>query len=199
MIYEALQIITNQLNDYLANGSTTPVAVVANVADTDFSDAVEDLAEKVIVSLLNLEEEETLKNGPYYTKESGSTIYHNAPIHLNVYLLVSVNITPYKEAIRQLSRVIEFFQGKHLFTQNNTPITPDMDVTLEAGESFRFMMDFYSLSLEGSINLWSNLNSKRLPCVYYKLRILEIQRSSITEERGVIYENQLNHQIGFGQ
>ena len=175
------------------------MVVVGNVANVDDPNQGNSLDEKVILSLINAEEESTLRNELYYQKSNNSTFYQNPPVYLNLYLLFSVNITPYKDAIRQLSKVVEFFQGKRFFNQNNTPITVDMDVDIAVGEEYKFSADLFSLSLESSVNLWSNLNSKQLPNVIYKIRVAPVERSSITATRGVILENQLNYQENLGQ
>ncbi|MCP4969124.1 MAG: DUF4255 domain-containing protein, partial [Arcobacter sp.] len=54
---------------------------------------------KVVLSLLNLDEEIALKNNPNVTFENGETQYRNKPINLNLYILFSANRGIYKKSL----------------------------------------------------------------------------------------------------
>ncbi len=200
MLYSTLEILASQLDAYLTNNTLSQSMVeVGNVAAIDDppTNQGNSLDGKVILSLLHTEEEATLRNEVHYKKIASYTHYQNPPTFLNLYVLFSVNIAPYKESIRQLSRIIEFFQGKRMFNQQNTPISQNLSIGIEPGEEFKFTLDLFSLSLEASVNLWSNLNSKQLPSVIYKVRVTPIERKRVIEQRRVIFEHQLNNEKNY--
>ena len=70
------------------------------------------IEQKVVLSLVNIEEEKRLKNTPPYKKQNGEVEFINPPVYVNLYLLFSANFDNYNNALIRLSRVIEFFQGK---------------------------------------------------------------------------------------
>lgn len=119
MIFETLEILKEQLNNYLDESGFGKIVILENVAmlDTSGSGTV-DLSNKAIMTLLNLEEESTLKNTPNYVQKTGTkTEYKNPPTNLNLYFLVSANCETYDKSLMCISKVIEFFQGKEHLTQ----------------------------------------------------------------------------------
>jgi len=63
MIYEALQIISEQLDKYLSDAGLNNLVVLENIGLLESADEnAENLKGKVVLTLLNLEEEPALKN-----------------------------------------------------------------------------------------------------------------------------------------
>lgn len=89
------------------------------------------------MTLININEEATLKNFPNHTYEGTKTIYKNSIIHLNLFILFSANRNNYANSLNDISKIIEFFQGKKLFTQANT-IYNRSNVAMGNVENFRF-------------------------------------------------------------
>ena len=122
MIYEAIQIISEQLNNYLTSAGFSNLVTLQNVAMLETSeDNAAKLSGKVILTLVNLEEESTLRNLPHYKViDKETTEYRNPPVNMNIYLLVSANCNTYTNSLRAISKTIEFFQGQKVFTSENT-------------------------------------------------------------------------------
>jgi hypothetical protein len=136
--------------------------------------------------LVNLEEETTLKNGNTFTREAGGVVhYHNAPLHVNLFLLFSANYRNYETALKRLTQVMTFFQGKQTFTLNNSP-GASQHVTLVAELSLT--MDLLSLSFEDVNYLWGSLGGKQLPFVTYRGRLVTIRDRRVLEGGGHIQE-----------
>ncbi len=67
MIYNALSLLLAQLNQYLRQQDgeslgTADAVVMGNIAQLDVSEIATELDNRVVLSLVNLEEEATLKN-----------------------------------------------------------------------------------------------------------------------------------------
>jgi hypothetical protein len=85
------------------------------------------LEDKVIATLVNMQEEKVLKNLPAYAiQQADKVVYENPPVILNLYLLFTATNTNYNKALVYLAYVVAFFQGKRIFSNSNTPIRSDL-------------------------------------------------------------------------
>jgi hypothetical protein len=194
MIYQAMILLSNELNKYLHDivpEDDEPV-ILGNISLYDSHGAQggqNPLDNKIILSLVNLQEEATLKNQPYFKKYELDTEYENPPVFINLFLLFSITTSNYKNALIYLSHIIGFFQGKRIFTNKNTPI-PIVNPKIEDMEDFRLIMDLYSPTFEESNYLWSSLGGKLFPSALYKLRIVSLKKQQTQETRKTIQEIQ---------
>jgi hypothetical protein len=176
MIYEALQIISEQLDNYLSSAGLNNLVVLENIALLESADENADhLKGKVVLTLLNLQEESALRNTPNFKIKDGKTEYRNPPIHLNFYLLISANCDTYDKSLRSLSKTIQFFQGKKVFTSTNTVYNRN-NVAFDVLDYFKFILELYTLSLEELNYVWGTLGGRQLPSVIYKVQVLEIEQ-----------------------
>ena len=174
MIRQALEGIRTELNNTLTAGavSNEPIVRILNIAglDTTPGNAPTD---KVLMSLVNIEEETTLKNGSAYKQiDATRTVKGNPTLFLNCYILFAINSTAeqnYLNALLLLSRVINFFQHKRVFTPDNTP-------SLDAGIE-KLIAEMCSLNFEQLNHLWAMLGGRYMPSALYRFRMLMIEDS----------------------
>ena len=157
------------------------VLVLENIAKQDDATVLR-LKDRVAVSLLNMEEESTLKNIPNTSFKDGKTIYKNNKVNLNLYVLFSANRTAYDKALVSINNIVEFFQSKKVFTQVNTPFTSTSSIFDELKE-FKFIVDLYTPTFEQLNYIWGTLGGKSVPSVLYKISIIEIE-SDIMKDTG---------------
>jgi hypothetical protein len=159
------------------------------------------LTDNIILSVVNIEEESTLKNGRTYTKwPDGLARYENRPVYLNLYVLFTANfpggVPPnnnYIQALQRLARVIEFFQGKNIFTPATSPVTlpPELsDLTNPAIANLKLTTEIYTLTFEQINHLWGSLGGRQIPFVMYKVRLVMISEGTIRREVPLIQEIQ---------
>ena len=188
MIYEALQIISEQLNLYLSSEGLINLVKLENIALLQTSaDNSEKVDGKVILTLINLDEEKTLKNLPNYKViNKQSTEYKNPPIHLNLYLLISANCNTYVNSLRSISKTIEFFQGKSIFTSENTTYTvkEDFDVL----SNFKLIVNLHTPTFEELNHIWGTLGGRQLPSAIYQIQMIEIDKKELSGTGPVIFE-----------
>ena len=176
MIYETLQILQEQLETYFDEIGLGKIIVLDNIALWDSSpDDANKVKDKVVLSLLKLEEEITLKNTPHFKLQDNTTKYKNPPVHLNIYFIVSANCENYDKSLRSISKVIEFFQGKKVFTSSNT-IYNRNNVSFDILDYFRFNIELYTPSFEELNHIWGTLGGRQLPSVMYKIQLIQIDR-----------------------
>ena len=184
MIDKALILIQSALDKYIkqANGISTTdpsepaevvLANIAKIEETAANDADFD-PETVIMSLVNLEEEQTLKNVAHYQSSGSQPQYKNPPVNINLYILFSANHTKYLKAIGRLSDVITFFQGQTVFSLQTTP--PKLkEGDLQEFEGIRLNIELYTLTFEQINYLWGSLGGKQVPFVMYRARFVSLQ------------------------
>ncbi len=161
--------------------------VLANVATLE---NYPELANHLVVSLVNIEEESTLKNGQPFVRNpatNGSETF-SPPVFLNLYLLFSATVPEkatddeYQRALHRIGSVIELFQSKKTFTLQNTPsFQKTAALSAVALTDLRLHPELYTLTFEQINHLWGSLGGKQSPFVMYKVRLVKIQSSATRE------------------
>ena len=177
MIFEVIQILTENVNQYLSDIGLEKSVVAENIAflESQNEDIRLNLIDKVALTLIKITEESTLKNVPNRTQEGSRAAYKNSVINLNLYLLFSANRSSYINSLNDISKIIEFFQGKRLFTQANT-IYNRSNVAMSTIENFRFTVELYTPTFEELNYIWGTLGGKQLSSALYKVSMIQIER-----------------------
>lgn len=186
MIHPVLKFLVEQMNFYIDQVKKPDIDVVSPVAILQSIVRLDDEALKktnnILISLVNFSEEATMKNNQNHTILNNDMVaYRNPPVNLNLFILVTACMTNYENALIYLSHAITFFQGKYSFTLKNSVTQVD-----GLPDDFHIILDLYTLSFEQLNYLWSTLGGKQHPFVCYKVRLLQIERASTTETRGII-------------
>lgn len=172
-ILRAMQILASYLQHY--HPDLDGKVFIANAAEEPKSGQ----DESVIITLIKVDEEATLKNGPHTRLDSfNKTEHKNRPVFANVYLLFSSVHTNYSTALGALGLVMEFFQSKRSFTHLDGE--PGENET----ESYRLQVDLENLSLEQINHIWGFLGGKQKPSVLYRLRIIPVEAKDKVIARG---------------
>ncbi|MCW3464560.1 DUF4255 domain-containing protein [Chitinophaga nivalis] len=200
MIFTAFRLLRDQLDAYIQ--SFNPMGndpeghvVLDNVATLETPDRPPGAEEKIILSMVNIEEEATLKNTTHYVRNVQGIVYQHPPIYLNLYMLVSAHYTNYEHSLTRLSQVIQFFQGKNVFTMKNSPDLP-LQNTPDVSE-LRLNLELFSLSFEQLNHLWGALGGKQMPSALYKIRLVKITENRTIGLGTVIEEIQSKDSIYF--
>ena len=176
MIYSALQYIKNELEHYLKYELDDSGVVVdlGNIAL--FEPEGDKIGEGLIISLVNLEEESTLKNKRNYHRTMNNGIQSRQnPVFLNLYLLFSSNFDNYKTALQRLSLIIQFFQVRKKFNVNNAIAPSNQDLFSDSELDFNLTFELYTLTFEQINHMWGSLGGRQLPSIMYKARLIRIE------------------------
>lgn len=170
-ISNVLKYLVDEINDSIP-GPGAGFASLGNIARLDSGSAppAADSQGNVIVTLVNIEEENTLKNSPFYVRSGDSIKKRNPILYLNLYVLISSPTDPYETALDSMSQVIQFFQGKNVFTAEN-----DASGGFSSTELEKIVLELCTLNFEQINHLWGIMGGKYLPSVIYKLRLVPIQ------------------------
>jgi hypothetical protein len=185
VIHDALRLILNQLNRKLIGSGDGDSVVLGNIATADAggeggggAGGAANLS-RMVLSLVNVTEDHTLKNGPHHRHEAGRIVYENRPVNLYLFLLFSANHPVYATAVKQLGRVIEFFQGQNSFTARNSPDFTEISATQEELAGLRIVVELQSLTFEQVNHLWGSLGGKQVPFVLYRARLVSLTTGEI--------------------
>lgn len=184
MIFEVLQVISEELNNYF-EGSPVSLENIATVDDETGDD--QNSSSDIILTLLSLQEEFALKNVSNHYINSTDVSYKNPKVNLNLYILFSANNSSYPESLKSISKIVAFFQAKNVFTQDNTNYDRDLE-GMEKLKNFKFIIDLFTPSFEELNFIWGTLGGKQYPSVIYKVSLIEIERDIITK-KGVVITN----------
>ncbi|UKB82428.1 DUF4255 domain-containing protein [Chryseobacterium sp. MEBOG06] len=172
MINNVLTVLQNKLNE--PNGLYNPIfpneveiAVVGDIAKHDDEDSR--LSDKVIITLLSVEEESTLKNRSRYQQvvvESQPTRYdkESAPAYLNLYVMIAANRSMYNKGLLNISKVIEIFQANNVLEY----------IGSNQEDNFKFRIELHSIPFDQLSYIWGLLGGKIMPSVLYKISVIKI-------------------------
>lgn len=190
MMVEAMGLLLNQLNAYIANadgaGPGAPAqALWGNVAQLDRQEVAAELDNHVVLSLVKIEQERALRNGRCHEPDpAGGVLYRNRPLHLNLFLLFVANYKNYGTALRRLAQVLTFFQGKQKFTQANSPGSMPQAPIAE----FSLTLDLMSPTFEEVNHLWGFLGAKESPFALYRGRLVALTDMPVLDGTGIIQD-----------
>jgi hypothetical protein len=202
MIPHALTIVVNELNRQLLEYGPvpTPMVELGNIAEgfktTTGGSGVS--REMLVLSLVNIKEEKTLKNLPNFTRDeiNQKARFENPPVCLNFLILIVATHVSYTGALLMLSRALRFFQLSNSFTEtsvapasitSNAPINP-----LDRLAGFKLIFDLYSPSMEEVNHLWGTLGGKQYPFVLYMMRMLDLKFHGLQSESKLVIETKAN-------
>jgi len=180
MIDEALLLLQSEVASYLSlKGYKAEEVIIDNIGLFETSNGTS-LTNSIVITLVNIEEESALKNQPAVKRFSAqNAIYENTPVYLNLYVLITCNYTPdpdkmkgYISALKRLSLIIQFLQGKNSFSYASSTsgtVTTDVDLL-----NLRFTLELYTLTFEQINHLWGSLGGRQVPFAMYKLRLIGI-------------------------
>jgi hypothetical protein len=192
MIDHALIIVRNELDAHLVASGNSTHAELGNVGE--ISQPGMHLRNKVLLSVVNLQEERTLKNTPAHVRDDVQmrVRYENPPTFLNLAVLLTATHTEYINALRALSRALLFFQYRNVLTQDNVaPNSISQDAPPRDADrltEFKLIFNLWSPTFEEVNDMWGMLGGKQFPFALYSMRMLELKFRAIQRESGLITE-----------
>lgn len=184
MIYETLQILREQLEAFFIESNLGRIVILDNIAQWD-SESAGEMKEKLVITLLKIEEETTMNNNRSYIVREDKYESKYPPVFLNIHILISANFEKYSNSLNYISKTIEFFQGKSVFTPQNTVFNRE-DPSMKIPETFQFNLRLFSPTFEEMNNIWGTLGGKQLPFVIYKIQLISIIQEKIAGRGGII-------------
>ncbi len=189
MVKEALDFLRIELDTYLnlKTLQNTEWVSLENVAFINDSNANSESKSKIILSLVNVEEDNVMKQQENFSRAEGRILYKNPKIFLNLFILFTTNATSYPDSLKKLSMVMQFFQANPVF---DSLTSPNLDAKIE-----KLLVKMHSLSFEQLNHLWGVLGGKYMPSVLYKVTQVVIDEDATSGEAAYIKEIQIGEKM----
>jgi hypothetical protein len=194
MINDALKIIERGLELYIQGilpDIQGRIVAMDNIALFQKTGGSKEIDGRVVMTLVNIEEETTLKNFAPTQFRNEKRVYEAPPVNLNLFVLFSVISEPYLVSLQILSLVIEFFQINRVISLETIPIPIPI-----SGDRFNreivLYPSIYSATFEEVNQLWGSLGGKQFPSVIYKIPMVTITARKREDEVPVILEINTN-------
>lgn len=184
MIDQILNTVISLMNDDF--GSIEPEVVLGNLAlvDTYNDDLNNSITDKVVLSVVNIQQESILRNTPanrqvYNNLGQPNGVARHPGIFLNIYVLIGANKSDYAIGLQRISQVLTFFQRSPIFTVAQIPSLPDFSLD-------KIIFDLHSTSFEELNQLWGIMGGKYIPSVIYKMRLAYIDSIDTNAEISLV-------------
>ncbi|QRX82511.1 DUF4255 domain-containing protein [Glaciimonas sp. PAMC28666] len=173
MIEKTLTFIAAELNNFLGARypSNEALSIVSGLINPDGS-TPPGIDNRIVFSLVNIEREPAVAGAGVVPRSDGGYALQQAPLHLNLYVLLTASFADYTQALQLLSMALGYFQSRTYFDAQSSPAFPR--------ELDRLQLELVSLSIHEMNNLFSLLGSKYQPSALYKVRMLTIQENWMT-------------------
>ncbi|MCH7399190.1 DUF4255 domain-containing protein [Belliella sp. DSM 107340] len=182
MLYETIHILSSDLSN--AFSEMTEQSGIVDINHISQLDA-EGNADKVVVSLLHMMQESTLKNIPNVVPVGTRMQQMNKKVPLNLFVMFCSNFTGYDNALKNLSFIIEFFQSKRVFTDKNTHFNRDSEELRNLGD-FKFTVELYSPSFDELNQIWGTIGGKQILSAIYKVSVLQLEMRKPQSQSGIV-------------
>lgn len=130
----------------------------------------------IIMALLNVEQESTLKNLPNSRVQNERVFYQTPPFSINLQLVLAFHFEQYISSIQYLSDTANFFHKKKWFSTENQREEQPFPLTLG-----RLVVDFQNFGLEQLNHIWSISGGIHHPALFYKVRLLRLEQDEAIE------------------
>lgn len=209
-----LKIVIEKLRELVDPDES--IIEITNIATLNDGDDFLFSKTAIILSIVNIEEDKTLRNQSVYIKNTNDhtqiSRYKQPTQHLILSILFasySKDLSKYLDGIDKLKGVISYFQ------QNNSFYYKDDDTELIDYDAYlgktelqqqqyqKITMESVSLSTDQVNQLWSYLGSRYMPSMLYKLRLCMIQESPVVQDNVIkkvkidLWEKDQNNPAGF--
>ena len=194
MLADAATLLLHGLNRHLHAQDGNPlnsaeVAIAGNPAELNAPAGAAGLENQVLLTLVNVEEEATLKNGPTSFVEGPRVAVRNRPVHLNLLLLISANYDEYTTALQRLSQVVAYFQSQKKF---EPAAFPGALPNWPAGTELSLTLELVTLTLEEVNHVWGALGGHALPFATYRARLAMIEHRVQAGGGGLVQDTRID-------
>lgn len=177
MIANAVQYVASQLNRFLQQSYdlNEDVVLVSDLLDDDGGSA-SPIHNKLVLFLVNLEREATVFQQGGHSSVGGRQVISSMPLHLNLYLMLAANFKGdnYPEALKFLSKSIEFYQQQGVFDHQNAP---DLDPRID-----KLTLAIENLSFHDLSSMWGSLGGAYRPSILYKVRMITFEANDVKSQ-----------------
>jgi hypothetical protein len=176
MLDKAIVFLQKHLNNKFKGDAAQDRVVLAKV-EKDF---VQLTLDAVTIILVGLEPDRMSRSADAFR---GATLHGGSgpvspELRLNLYLLFTARFEFYENALKHISKVIQYFQENPVLTRQNAP---EMDPELD-----RLVLELQDLQAKQQNDIWNMLKVAANPSVLYRVRVVVFQQTAAVETPPVV-------------
>jgi hypothetical protein len=189
MFISFINFLKEDLNSFISNkiGTTDTFVLFSNL--NNITESSTGLDNKIIISIVNIEEEKMLQNPDNYTKLNNEINYRKPPVWLNIVCLFTyyTKSTEAYDGLDLLGNIVQYFQSKPRLSKSTALVPANFPIGYE-----ELRAEFMSLNFEQTNYLWGLFGGKYHPSVLYKFKTVPIDNMDITPGGPPITETMVN-------
>ena len=175
MIDLALTFLRDELSNHLNSLYKLPdKAILTSPAPQG---GAPQLDNTISITLINIEQEATVRNMAADRVQGAEFQKINPALKLNLKVLFATNFTDYAESLKFLSATLSFFQGRSVFTPQNSPRLKYLE---------RLLLELEPTTYQEWSFISGMLGIKHTPSAVYKVRLITIQEGSVQSRIPVV-------------
>ena len=171
MISQFIAFLKNDLNSFITNkkGVNENFVLFANL--NNINENPQGADNKIIISIVNIEEEKLLKSPDNYTKTATEINYKKPAVWLNFICLFTYYTKSNEnyDGIDLLANVVQYFQSRPRIDKTTAVVPKHFQLCMKD-----FRAEFVSLNYEQTNYLWGLFGGKYHPSVIYKFKTIQL-------------------------
>ncbi len=189
MLNPFINFLKADLNAFISNKLGVPGSFVLFTNLNNVSNESNASDKKIIISIVNIEEEKMLKNPDNYTKTNNEINYRKPPVWLNIVCLFTYHTKSAEDydGIDLLANIVQYFQSRPKLDKTTVVIPANFPTIYED-----LRAEFVSLNYEQTNYLWGLFGGKYQPSVIYKFKTIPIDNQDITPGGPPILATEIN-------
>jgi hypothetical protein len=185
MLQQLFSFLKEDLNTFISDkiGASSQFVLFANL--NNILEKADVNTDKVIISIVNIEEEKMLKAPDNYMRINNDILYRKPPVWLNIICLFTLYTKSTEDlpGIDMLENVVQYFQSRPRLDKSNAVVPANFPAGLE-----ELRAEFVSLNYEQTNYLWGLFGGRYHPSVIYKFKTVPVDNLDITPGGPAIQE-----------
>lgn len=130
----------------------------------------------ILVSVINIYKESTLKNAANHFVHDQKVYHQKAPLTLNLDVVLVFDFDDYGTSLQHMSSIANFLHKKVYFSAGNQSLDNPFPAGLQ-----KLIVDFQDLNLEQLNHVWSMNGGVHYPALFYKIRLVQLTQDEPIE------------------
>jgi hypothetical protein len=185
MLQQLFSFLKEDLNTFISDkiGASSQFVLFANL--NNILEKADVNTDKVIISIVNIEEEKMLKAPDNYMRINNDILYRKPPVWLNIICLFTLYTKSTEDlpGIDMLENVVQYFQSRPRLDKSNAVVPANFPAGLE-----ELRAEFVSLNYEQTNYLWGLFGGRYHPSVIYKFKTVPVDNLDRTPGGPAIQE-----------
>jgi hypothetical protein len=189
MIIQFINFLKDDINSFIVNKKGVEDAFVVFANLNNVIENTQNSDNKIVISIVNIEEEKILKSPDNYIKSTTEINYKNPPVWLNFICLFTyyTKSSENYNGIDMLANVVQYFQSRPRINKITAFVPANFPTIYDD-----LRAEFVSLNYEQTNYLWGLFGGKYHPSVVYKFKTIPIDNLDITPGGPPILETKVD-------